>query len=65
MAVQTEISGTSPGADIWEKEGKIVSFYDHQWKAQRMTLGMDLGDFDLEFPIIPFILDSYFAQDFY
>lgn len=64
MVVQTEISGTSPGAEIWEKEGKIVSFYDHQCKAQRMTLGMDL-EFDLEFPVSPFILDSYFAQDFY
>lgn len=29
-----------------------------------MTLGMDL-EFDLEFPVSPFILDSYFAQDFY
>ena len=41
MAIQTQISGKSPGAEIRDKEGKVVSFYYHQYKTQRMTLHME------------------------
>lgn len=65
MAIQTQVSGKSLGAEIWDKEGKVVSFYYHQYKTQRMTLHMDLEYLNLVFPIIPYILGSHFAQDFY